>query len=178
MPLLFTRGTFDPAHDETYNKTCVTNKDSDQPVHSSSMERILVYPSLNSQEAVEDTCDRRRLIRLRGCLWVFAGRKHLIVGFSSTGSLARLHKVQEELLHYPPPPPPPALASASALPSVSTFTLRFFNGLYFPDHLIDLVHIWYDDIVPKFYSAIPKPITSRSRSGQDHGQKFLMLKLF
>ena len=25
------------------------------------------------------------------------------------------------------------------------------------------------DIVPKFYSAIPQPITSRSRSGQGHG---------
>ena len=24
---------FEPAHDKTYNKTCVTSKDSDQPVH-------------------------------------------------------------------------------------------------------------------------------------------------
>ena len=23
--------------------------------------------------------------------------------------------------------------------------LKFFKSLYFPDHLIDLVHIWYDD---------------------------------
>ena len=38
---------------------------------------------------------------------------------------------------------------AIALPpesaSASTFTLKFFKILYFPDHLIDLVHIWYDD---------------------------------
>ena len=27
-----------PAHDKTYNKTCVTSKDSDQPVHSPSMQ--------------------------------------------------------------------------------------------------------------------------------------------
>ena len=40
-----------------------------------------------------------------------------------------------------------ALPPASALVSVSasTFTLKFFKSLYFPDHLIDLVHIWYDD---------------------------------
>ena len=34
---------------------------------------------------------------------------------------------------------------AIALPSASTFTLRFFKSLYFLNHLIDLVHIWYDD---------------------------------
>ena len=33
------------------------------------------------------------------------------------------------------------LASASA----STVMVKFFQSLYFPDHLIDLVHIWYDD---------------------------------
>ena len=26
-------GYIEPAHDKTYNKTCVTSKDSDQPVH-------------------------------------------------------------------------------------------------------------------------------------------------
>ena len=50
------------AHDKTYNKTCVTSKDSDQPVHPPSMARKLVYPSWDSLEAVEDTCDQRRLI--------------------------------------------------------------------------------------------------------------------
>ena len=38
---------------------------------------------------------------------------------------------------------PPAWALA--LVSVSTFMLKFFKSLYFPDHMIDLVHIWYDD---------------------------------
>ena len=36
---------------------------------------------------------------------------------------------------------PPASASASASP----FSLKFFTSLYFPDHLINLVPIWYDD---------------------------------
>ena len=29
---------------KTLNKTCVTSKDSDQPVHPSSMVMVLVYP--------------------------------------------------------------------------------------------------------------------------------------
>ena len=52
------RDTFEPVHNKTYNKTCVTSKDSDQPVHVPSMARVLVYPSLDRQEAVEDTCDQ------------------------------------------------------------------------------------------------------------------------
>ena len=36
-----------------------------------------------------------------------------------------------------------ALPPASVSPSI--FTLKFFKSLYFPDHLVDLVHIWYDD---------------------------------
>ena len=42
-----------PVHNKTYNKTCVTSIDSDQPVHPSSMAIVLVYPSLNGLEAVE-----------------------------------------------------------------------------------------------------------------------------
>ena len=53
--------SFKPAHDKTYTKTCVTIKDSEQSVHPSSMARILFYPSLNILEAVEETCDQRRL---------------------------------------------------------------------------------------------------------------------
>ena len=49
------------AHDKTYNKTCVTSKDSDKTVHPLSMTRLLVYPSLDSPESVEGTCDLRRL---------------------------------------------------------------------------------------------------------------------
>ena len=52
---------FRPADDKTYNKTCVTSKDSDQPVHPPSMARVLVYPSFNSPDAVKGTCDQRRL---------------------------------------------------------------------------------------------------------------------
>ena len=53
--------SFQPAHHKTYSKTCVTSKDSDQPVHPSSLATVLVYFSLNSLEAVEGTCDQRRL---------------------------------------------------------------------------------------------------------------------
>ena len=52
---------YEPAHDKTYNKTCVTSKGSDQPVHPPRMARVLVHPSLNSPEAVEGACDQRRL---------------------------------------------------------------------------------------------------------------------
>ena len=38
---------------------------------------------------------------------------------------------------------------AIALPPVSasapTFTLKFFKSSYFPNHMMDLVHIWYDN---------------------------------
>ena len=51
----------EPAHDKTYNKRCVTRKDSDQPVYPSSMAMVLVHPSLDSPEAVKCTCDQRRL---------------------------------------------------------------------------------------------------------------------
>ena len=53
--------TFELAHSKTYNKTCVTSKDSDRPAHPFSMARVLVYPSLDSLEAVKGTCDQRRL---------------------------------------------------------------------------------------------------------------------
>ena len=43
----------EPAHDNPYNKTSVTSKDSDEPVHSPNMERVLVYSPLNNLEAVE-----------------------------------------------------------------------------------------------------------------------------
>ena len=31
---------YEPAHDKTYNKTCVTSKNSDQPVHLCSLIRV------------------------------------------------------------------------------------------------------------------------------------------
>ena len=51
----------EPLHDKTYNKTCISSKDSDQPVHSPSMARVLIYPSLGSPMAIEGTCNQRRL---------------------------------------------------------------------------------------------------------------------
>ena len=44
---------FEPAHDKTYSKTCVTSKDSDQPVHPPGIARVFIHPSLDSSEAVE-----------------------------------------------------------------------------------------------------------------------------
>ena len=38
--------------------TCVTSKDSDQPVHPPSVARILVCPFFDRLEAVEGTCDQ------------------------------------------------------------------------------------------------------------------------
>ena len=49
-----------PVHDKIYNKTC-DQQNSDQPVHSRSTARVLVYPSLDNLKAEEGTCDQRRL---------------------------------------------------------------------------------------------------------------------
>ena len=55
-------------YDKTCNETCVTSKDSDRPVHPPSMAMILVHPSLDSPEAVEDTVGSvNTRIRLHGC---------------------------------------------------------------------------------------------------------------
>ena len=74
---------FEPAHYKTYNKT---SKCSDQPVQPSSIARISIYPSVDSLESVEGTCDKRRLwsdqtAGMRWLTWVFAGRTSLIVWF-------------------------------------------------------------------------------------------------
>ena len=52
---------FEPGHDKTHSKACVASEDSDQPVHRPGMARVLVYPILDSSEAVEGTCDQQRL---------------------------------------------------------------------------------------------------------------------
>ena len=55
-----------PALNQTYNKICVTSKDSDQPVHPPSMARVLVYPSLDNREGSRrHTSSSKTLIRLR-----------------------------------------------------------------------------------------------------------------
>ena len=48
---------FEPAHE----KTCVTRKDSDQPVHPLGITRVLLFPSLDSPETVKGTRDQRSL---------------------------------------------------------------------------------------------------------------------
>ena len=50
---------FEPAHDRTYNKTCVAN--NDRPVHPPIEAMVLVYLSLDSSIVAEGTCDQRRL---------------------------------------------------------------------------------------------------------------------
>ena len=37
---LFAQVIYKPAHDKTYNKTCATSEDSDQPAHPYSLIRI------------------------------------------------------------------------------------------------------------------------------------------
>ena len=61
-------------HDKTYNKKCMTSKDSAQPVHPPSMARVLVHLSLNNSEAVEGVCNQRRL-------WTDCADARHIVGF-------------------------------------------------------------------------------------------------
>ena len=43
----------------------MTSIDSDQPINLPSMARVPVNPSLDSLEAVDRTCNQRRLIRLQ-----------------------------------------------------------------------------------------------------------------
>ena len=51
---------YEQAHDKTYNKACVTSKDSDQSVNIQYGNGSLVF-SIDIPEAVEGTCDQRRL---------------------------------------------------------------------------------------------------------------------
>ena len=66
-----------PSHNKTYKKTCTTSKDSDQPVHPSSMARVLIHPW-----TVEGTFDQQIDLWCRCTGWsVFAGCTRLIAGF-------------------------------------------------------------------------------------------------
>ena len=49
---------FEPAHDKTYNKTCVTSNVSYMPVHPPSMTNVLVQSSLDYLQPIEGTCDQ------------------------------------------------------------------------------------------------------------------------
>ena len=53
----------EPVDNKTYNKTCTTSKDSDQPVHPPIIAMILSYPALDRLEAVEGTCDAQTDLR-------------------------------------------------------------------------------------------------------------------
>ena len=57
--------------------------------------------------------------------------------------LSRLDDVQKSLVL--PSASASVLAIASASASASTFTLKFFKSSYFLNHLMDLVHIWYNN---------------------------------
>ena len=52
---------YESACEKTYNKTCMTSKELDQPANPPSMARVFVHSSFDSVEAVEGTCDQRRL---------------------------------------------------------------------------------------------------------------------
>ena len=45
----------------------MNSKDTDPPVHSASIARVLVPPSLDSSDVLEDTSDQQKLIRQLGC---------------------------------------------------------------------------------------------------------------
>ena len=59
-PLVPQKDIFEPAHEKTYNKTCVISKVL-VLVHPPRMARVRVHPSLYSPESLEGTCDQRRL---------------------------------------------------------------------------------------------------------------------
>ena len=58
---------YEPAHKKTYNKTCATNEDSDQPVHPHSLIRVFAdrmcllqppgYPKRDKQETLPNWID-------------------------------------------------------------------------------------------------------------------------
>ena len=79
----------EPAHDKTYNKTCATREDSDQPAHPRRLIRVFVdrmclpgcaFYSLRAiQRGINEIpCHLGWLYKL---VWVFDGHTCLIVGF-------------------------------------------------------------------------------------------------
>ena len=81
-----------------------------------------------------DNEDSDQTGRMPWLIWVFAGRTLI----SSPEQCSRRAIVL-----------PPVSASALALASVSTnvksFTLKVFRTSLFPNLMMDLVHVWYDD---------------------------------
>ena len=75
---------YEPAHDKTYNNSCVTSKDSGQPAHQPYMAMVLVSPlwigrRLQKAHAIKDDSDQTARMRMLIC--VFAGRTSIIAGF-------------------------------------------------------------------------------------------------
>ena len=85
----------EPAHDKTYNKTSVTSKHSDKPVHPPRMAKVLIYLSLDNQEAAEDTCDQQIPIRLGRCTGL--SESLLVAQVLQVLSCAGSNKILEQL---------------------------------------------------------------------------------
>ena len=54
----------EPAHDKTYNKTCVISKDSDQPAHLCSLIRVFTDSTVSR---LSNKGQKRSLAILSGC---------------------------------------------------------------------------------------------------------------
>ena len=71
---------YEPGHDKTYDKICVTSKESDHSVHPPSMARVPVYPSLDSLEVFFWLCwglTTRQPLRVILCRLPEKGRKEI-----------------------------------------------------------------------------------------------------
>ena len=104
---------YEPAHDKTYDQACVTSKD--QPVHPPSMARVLVYPSLDSREAVKGPCDQRRL-------WSDCADAQADLSFCwSQKTYCRFCRAlpHTKTAKLPPPPPPPSAVFWGPSPVIS-----------------------------------------------------------
>ena len=71
-------------YDKTYNRTCVTSRDSDQPVHPSSTARVsftTLWVAWRLYKAHEISKDSDQTVLMHSLIWVFAGHTSFIVGF-------------------------------------------------------------------------------------------------
>ena len=72
----------EPAHDKTYNKTCVTIKDSNQPAHPPSEQGFSFIYLWIVQKAHGISEDSDQIALMHRLICVFARRTSLIVGFA------------------------------------------------------------------------------------------------
>ena len=83
----------EPAHDKTYNKTCATSEDSDQPAHPRSLIRIFAdrmcllqppgYPKQDKRESLPYWMD----IQASRFCWSLLVTQVLLYGSSCAGSI-------------------------------------------------------------------------------------------